>query len=360
MKALPPHPASLLFPSLPEDVMRDLVADIKANGLRVPIVVQDGQVVDGRHRERACREAGVEPRYEELDSLHDPWAYVVGVNLHRRHLSHQERAQLVVRAWAESGALDKRAASAKSRKHETTATSPAKLAGQLEDGKVAGEDGKVAGELAKVAGVSTRTARRALAAERRKAETSAKAAAAAKRKAIREAAAAERKAAKEARLEERRLARRSRVGLVHAPPELVPAARHLREALAEVRRGLHVAQSGARRLSQIPDGAIPLEVLDGVETLGRRAAKVLDMHNRQRGTKADPRLVSESRILEDLREALSTLDPYAWCDCPPAPPCACRGARLVSKAELAQRPPEQLATVYRLDDGEPVKPEDVR
>lgn len=45
----------------------------------------DGQLLDGRHRWRACQELGIEPKTEIITT--NPWAYVVSMNLHRRHLS---------------------------------------------------------------------------------------------------------------------------------------------------------------------------------------------------------------------------------------------------------------------------------
>ena len=55
-----------------EDYAR-LVASIGENGLLEPVAVWRGEVIDGRHRLRACAEAGVEPRFSQLDAATDPW-----------------------------------------------------------------------------------------------------------------------------------------------------------------------------------------------------------------------------------------------------------------------------------------------
>jgi ParB-like chromosome segregation protein Spo0J len=72
-------------------------ATIAANGLRDPILIHDGQIVDGRHRYRACRELGIPPRYEEWDGQGSLLALVIDKNLARRHLSESQRALLAVR-----------------------------------------------------------------------------------------------------------------------------------------------------------------------------------------------------------------------------------------------------------------------
>ena len=57
------HPLSTLFPRLVGAEFDSLVADIKANGLREPIVLHGGMILDGRNRAAACVAAGVEPQY---------------------------------------------------------------------------------------------------------------------------------------------------------------------------------------------------------------------------------------------------------------------------------------------------------
>ncbi len=91
------HPAADLFPMMRDEEIESLSADIAENGLRDPIVLLDGQVLDGRNRLRACAEAGVEPRFEEYDG-DAPFSYVVSTNLHRRHLTQSQMAAIAADA----------------------------------------------------------------------------------------------------------------------------------------------------------------------------------------------------------------------------------------------------------------------
>lgn len=91
---LPVHPAAAIFPMLCDEEIEELAADIKAHGLRNPIIVKDGQVIDGRNRREACKRAGVAPRIEELNGA-DPIAYIVSANIARRHLSKGQRAMAI-------------------------------------------------------------------------------------------------------------------------------------------------------------------------------------------------------------------------------------------------------------------------
>ena len=96
MTALPFHPLANLFPLLDGEEFDAFVADIKAHGLRQRIVLCNGAILEGRNRYRACIEAGIEPRFEAFNGR-DPLAYVVSLNLQRRHLSKSQRAMVAAK-----------------------------------------------------------------------------------------------------------------------------------------------------------------------------------------------------------------------------------------------------------------------
>ena len=136
---VPFHPLANLFPLIEGEAFAELVADIAANGLAEPIVLHQAQILDGRNRYRACRLAGVAPRFVifglaqasagiiaaalagralsedemrrapvDLGALEpdftvagvpgaDALAFVVSRNLHRRHLSETQRSMIAAR-----------------------------------------------------------------------------------------------------------------------------------------------------------------------------------------------------------------------------------------------------------------------
>jgi len=85
-KSLIPHPVAMLFPELSAADYAALKEDIRLHGVKVPIVVHGGQILDGRHRYRACRELGVRCLVMEWNG-YDPWIEVQSRNLVRRHLA---------------------------------------------------------------------------------------------------------------------------------------------------------------------------------------------------------------------------------------------------------------------------------
>jgi ParB-like chromosome segregation protein Spo0J len=140
------HPAAELFPLMEEADLGELAADIKANGLRQPVLVhEDSRIIDGRNRLLACERAGVLPRYKVHAGDDDGIAaFVVSANLHRRHLTTAQRSAI--------------AAELSSRKHGDT----------LKQGSEAPREasGPSDAEAAKLLGVSEASVERAKALKR--------------------------------------------------------------------------------------------------------------------------------------------------------------------------------------------------
>lgn len=88
-----PHPLANIFPLMAADEYVALKSDIRQYGLREAIWILDGQILDGRNRFKACQEVGVTPILKEYDG-EDPAAFVVSLNLKRRHLSESQRAMV--------------------------------------------------------------------------------------------------------------------------------------------------------------------------------------------------------------------------------------------------------------------------
>lgn len=90
------HPLADLFPLIEGTEFDELVKSIRDHGLRDAITLCDGTILDGRNRYRACKVAGVEPRFEEFTGT-DIHAFVADKNLHRRNLSASQRALVAAR-----------------------------------------------------------------------------------------------------------------------------------------------------------------------------------------------------------------------------------------------------------------------
>lgn len=92
------HPVADLFPLMPDPELEALSRDIETNGLREPIWLHpDGRIIDGRNRYRACMLVGVEPETRVWEEGGDLVAFVVSLNLHRRHLSESQRAMVAAK-----------------------------------------------------------------------------------------------------------------------------------------------------------------------------------------------------------------------------------------------------------------------
>ena len=89
---MPFHPVAELFPLMTQAEYEELKNDIKVNGLLVAIWIYEGKIIDGRNRDRACRELGIQPRFQEWDGRGSLVAFIISLNQHRRHLSASQRA----------------------------------------------------------------------------------------------------------------------------------------------------------------------------------------------------------------------------------------------------------------------------
>lgn len=97
MRNLSPHPQATIFPMLGGNELSALADDIKKHGLNQPIVLNaDGTlIIDGRNRLAACEIAGIEPTFKNLDPRADELAFIISQNLMRRHLTAEQRREVV-------------------------------------------------------------------------------------------------------------------------------------------------------------------------------------------------------------------------------------------------------------------------
>ena len=93
------HALAAIFPIMTPAGLNDLTEDVREHGLRDPIEIYNGQIVEGRNRFVACKAAGVPPRFTALVVPDDAaaLAYVISKNLKRRHLDESQRAMVANR-----------------------------------------------------------------------------------------------------------------------------------------------------------------------------------------------------------------------------------------------------------------------
>jgi hypothetical protein len=134
------HPAAEMFPLLPRDELEALAKDIKENYLReqVTVITEGGKqlVIDGRNRLDAIELAGfnvVDPQTDRLlKSVCGDWpkgkdrdpatveAFIVSKNIHRRHLSIEDRRRIAAERLKADPARSDRAIAKEVRLSPTT------------------------------------------------------------------------------------------------------------------------------------------------------------------------------------------------------------------------------------------------
>jgi ParB-like chromosome segregation protein Spo0J len=91
MKTYEYHPLANVFPLIDGKPYEDLMADILKNGVREAIWLYEGKILDGRNRYRAAKAMKVEAEFRDYLG-DDAMAFVISLNIHRRHLSESQRA----------------------------------------------------------------------------------------------------------------------------------------------------------------------------------------------------------------------------------------------------------------------------
>lgn len=90
------HPLAELFPLIEGADFDELVADVRAHGVRKPIWLYEEKILDGRNRHRAAAEVGVPCPMRPYEG-DDPVGFVISLNLKRRHLSESQRAMVAAK-----------------------------------------------------------------------------------------------------------------------------------------------------------------------------------------------------------------------------------------------------------------------
>jgi hypothetical protein len=112
------HPVANIFPLMEGAEFDALVADIKANGLREKIDLYEGKIVDGRNRYLALQRLEIDPSADPTKYFRKALyahttggeiaphkqnnddrvrAYVISKNIHRRHLTPEQKRDLIAK-----------------------------------------------------------------------------------------------------------------------------------------------------------------------------------------------------------------------------------------------------------------------
>jgi N6-adenosine-specific RNA methylase IME4 len=91
-----------MVPNQTDEEFQSLVESIKLDGQYYPIIVNEqGFVLDGHHRYKACRHLKIEPKFQVKHDIKDKWhelLFVIDTNLKRRHMNAFQRIELALKA----------------------------------------------------------------------------------------------------------------------------------------------------------------------------------------------------------------------------------------------------------------------
>jgi hypothetical protein len=91
------HPLANWFPMIIGNQFKDFLKDIEQHGQQSPVVLFENKILEGRNRALAVHQLGRELKTVEFDELgtnQSPLEYVISYNLHRRHLTDDQRVQI--------------------------------------------------------------------------------------------------------------------------------------------------------------------------------------------------------------------------------------------------------------------------
>lgn len=92
------HPLADKFPMMSELEYEALKADIAENGLREPLVLFEGKILDGRNRYRACQQLLREFKTTDFEGDYEQAAKrSASANLTRRHLTKSQKAMFIAK-----------------------------------------------------------------------------------------------------------------------------------------------------------------------------------------------------------------------------------------------------------------------
>lgn len=92
------HELGKLFPMISDKEIDEIAESIKEGGLIYPIVLYEGQILDGKIRYEACRRAGVKPRFKSFESIQNKdfsgsaLEFIMAKNYYRQSLTPEEKA----------------------------------------------------------------------------------------------------------------------------------------------------------------------------------------------------------------------------------------------------------------------------
>ena len=90
------HPSADLFPSMAGECFETFQASIKS-GQKVPVIMHNETLIDGRNRVRACKELGIHVMAVNWTGTGSLDEFIFALNAERRHLTSTQRAALAVR-----------------------------------------------------------------------------------------------------------------------------------------------------------------------------------------------------------------------------------------------------------------------